>query len=378
MTDRGRAVGLYIHIPFCLRKCGYCDFYSVPVGEAPPPGMVASAIVKEMQLRAARYGRLAVRTIFFGGGTPSLMPPDDIALVLDAACAAFEVERGAEITMEANPGTVTLDSLRGYVRAGVNRLSLGAQSADDRLLAELGRAHDAEAIFSAAEDARAAGIRNLSFDVMYGLPGQTPGDLSVTLERLLRLNPEHMSCYELTLEPDTPMGRSHPTLPDEDAVVEMQSLIINRLSRTGLFRYEISNYARPGYICRHNLIYWNREPYLGIGPAAHSLVEETRFANERDVTCWLNRVERGELDCVESETIPPGEARFESMMLGLRLTDGVDLRAFAQAHGSTPFDVWPGLLEEMRDMGWMNCNARRVWLTPRGLMMHNAVCGKLL
>jgi oxygen-independent coproporphyrinogen-3 oxidase len=327
---------------------------------------------------AERFGRQRVCSIYIGGGTPSLLEPAQIERIIGAARRAFYIDLEAEITMEANPGTVSRDSLRAYRAAGVNRLSIGVQAAQDDILERIGRAHKWKHAECAANDARAAGFRNISFDVMAGLPGQTLSDLAETLRRTIALEPEHMSCYELTLEANTPMGRARPALPDEDALIAMSTLIARELRRAGLYQYEISNYARQGFACRHNIGYWLRARYLGVGPAAHSFFDNKRFANARSIDAWLARIERGCIDWEEFSAIPPEEARFESMMLGLRLTDGVDADAFAESHGAPPIAYWKDAMTNMRSIGWLNWNSRRVWLTPRGRMLHNAVCVRLL
>lgn len=370
------AAGLYIHIPFCVRKCAYCDFVScTDVGEIP---RTVTLLSKEMALISEIYGRLPIQTVFLGGGTPSLLSGDQVAGLLDAASAAFSISTDAEISMEANPGTLDAVKLRDARRAGVNRLSIGAQAAQDRLLTTLGRIHRWPDVLAAAAMARDAGFDNLNFDLMYGLPEQAPDDWALTLEQAVALAPTHLSCYELILEPGTPLALRNPVLPDEETVLTMAEMAETFLGEAGLARYEISNYAKVGFRCRHNLLYWNRGSYAGVGPAAHSFLNGVRMGNEPSLERWSNDVAAGRLRHVEETVIGAEEARFETMMLGLRLTDGIDLEEFTQTHDRSPFACWGEALQTMKRQGLLDYDAKRLWLTRRGLAVQNAVLTALL
>jgi putative oxygen-independent coproporphyrinogen III oxidase len=259
-----------VHVPWCVRKCPYCDFNSHPLrGAALPERAYLEALTADLALEAERAAGRPVGSVFLGGGTPSLLSPEAVATILTAARGALALEPGAEVTLEANPGTVDRSRLAAFRAAGVNRLSLGVQSFDDALLARVGRIHTGAEARAAVAAARAAGFANLNLDLMYGLPGQTAAQALADVEAAIALGPEHLSHYQLTLEPGTPFHRDPPALPGEAAVAEIERGCRERLAAAGLERYEVSAFARPGRRCRHNLNYWTFGDYLGIGPGAH-------------------------------------------------------------------------------------------------------------
>ena len=280
-------ISIYIHIPFCVKKCAYCDFASFS-GRMGRMGAYVDAVCREIRAQAAFFGKRRVKTVFFGGGTPTLMTGGQVQAIMDTLCECFYIEETAEISMEGNPGTVTAESLAAYRAAGVNRLSLGVQSMDDGLLAAIGRIHTAAQAREAVAFARAAGFENINLDLMLGLPGQTAGQWEETLAAAIALGPEHLSCYSLILEEDTPLyaaaqaGTCAP-LPDEDALDAMDAITTRLTEEAGYHRYEVSNWARPGRECRHNIVYWECESYLGIGCAAHGEMDGTRFEHTADV-----------------------------------------------------------------------------------------------
>ena len=274
-------LSLYIHIPFCKSKCAYCDFASFPGREAMWEAYFAALCG---EIRAAGDDIHRVETVFFGGGTPSLVPETYIAGALAAAREAFCFAPGAEVSLEANPGTLTMEKSRAYREMGVNRLSIGVQSFDARLLKDIGRIHAPGEAVEAVRMAKAAGFANIGIDLMYGLPGQTMGAWEATLETALSLPLAHISAYALIVEEGTPMAAREDELPDEEDVLSMQRLCTRALAAAGFARYEISNYARRGFACRHNLVYWRRGEYLGFGCAAHSFFGGERFRNWR-ATC---------------------------------------------------------------------------------------------
>ncbi|MDR1262406.1 MAG: radical SAM family heme chaperone HemW [Oscillospiraceae bacterium] len=368
-------IGVYIHIPFCVRKCAYCDFYSLPSDDVPK--RFVDALIREIGMAAERFGRANVSTIYLGGGTPSLLKPEDLDAIIRAVRGGFDVDGDCELTLEANPGTIDADKLTAYSRAGVNRLSIGAQASQDRLLALLGRIHRWDDVTRAAQDARLAGIDNLSVDLIYAIPTQTPNDWRGSLNGIVDLDARHVSCYELTLEPGTVMYNIYKSI-DESIALDMQCDTLRILGGAGISRYEISNYAKPGSSSRHNEGYWLRRPYLGFGPGAHSLWDAERFANPSSLDDWLGKIESGEAAWSITETLTRSDAAFETMMLGLRMVKGVSLPLFHSEYGATPFSLWGGALEEMRRVGWMDWDSERIWLTPFGLDVHNAVCGMLL
>lgn len=313
---------LYLHIPFCRKKCAYCDFASWAGREAVIEPYLR-ALHGEIRAQGERWaaGR-TVTSVFFGGGTPSLLSGDQTRALLDELRAAFVFSPEAEITMEGNPGTLTEENLRACRAAGVNRLSLGVQSFSDALLRRVGRIHTARQAEEAVAMARRAGFDNLNLDLMYGLPGQSEDDFARSVARAVELGAEHLSLYSLILEEGTPLFRAvqagECALPDEETVLSMQHGAEAYLARAGYRRYEISNYARSGRECRHNLLYWRRGEYLGLGCAAHSLMEETRFANTGSLDDYLAGGRAGDAEPVSAE-----ERYEEQVMLGLRTCEGV-------------------------------------------------------
>jgi oxygen-independent coproporphyrinogen III oxidase len=360
-------IGLYVHVPFCVSKCAYCDFasYARATGsasagwrEADIPRYV-DAVIREITRRGAETGHPVADTIFLGGGTPSLLDENQVTHILDALFKAFPIEQCAEITCECNPGTLTTALAEALRKAGVNRLSIGAQARQERLLRILGRIHNWEQVVESVEIARKVGFDNINLDLMFGLPGggkgarnllperpsgcfaqkvpgtfsapQTVADLRETLEAALALRPTHISCYGLIVEEGTPMCRDMAAgklaLPDEEIERDMYELARQTLAEHGFHQYEISNFAREGYECRHNIGCWTRVPYLGFGSAAHSFFDECRIMNPSNLDSYLS----GEQP--KKEQISKEEARFESMMLGLRMTRGVKDEDFTRMHG---------------------------------------------
>lgn len=359
---------LYLHIPFCRKKCAYCDFASYAQCEDQLDAYLC-ALHTEILAQAARYsaGR-TVTSIFFGGGTPSLLPGDAMRQLMDALRAAFSLAPEAEVTMEANPGTLTGENLTAYRAAGVNRLSLGVQSFSDRLLRRVGRIHTAREAEEAVRLARRAGFDNLSLDLMYGLPDQTEDDFAQSVERAIALEVEHLSLYSLILEEGTPLHaqaqRGECRFPEEEAVLSMQHRAQERLAQAGYARYEISNYARPGRECRHNLLYWRRGEYLGLGCAAHSLMEETRFCNTDSLEEYLAGRRADEV-----EPLGPEDRFEEQVMLGLRTREGVPEALFSGR--SAP-------LNRLLEAALLTREKGRIRATQRGADLLNAVILALL
>ena len=375
-------ISLYIHIPLCVKKCAYCDFASF-AGRMAQRAPYVQAVCREIRTQAAFFGCRRVQTVFFGGGTPTLLTGEQVQAILDTVRACFALAADAEITMEGNPGTLTLDRLRAYRQAGVNRLSLGVQSMDDGLLADIGRIHTGAEAEQAVRMAREAGFDNLNLDLMLGLPGQTALQWKDTLERSIALAPEHLSCYSLILEEGTPLfdsvrsGTCAP-LPDEDALAQMDALTAALTRAAGYAQYEVSNYAKPGRACRHNIVYWECLPYLGVGLGAHSDLDGRRFYNPADWEAYLRMAEAGET-AREAEGENMREDRmFERMMMGLRQVRGVDAARFLGDFGVEIGQVWPQTVEQMKKGGLMACEKGRVRLTGRGMQVMNGVLVRLM
>ena len=363
-------LSLYIHIPFCKSKCAYCDFASFPGREAMWEAYFAALYG---EIRAAGDDIHRVETVFFGGGTPSLVPETYIAGALAAAREAFSFAPGAEVSLEANPGTLTMEKLRAYRAMGVNRLSIGVQSFDARLLKDIGRIHTPGEAAEAVRMAKAAGFANIGIDLMYGLPGQTMGAWEATLKTALSLPLAHISAYALIVEEGTPMAAREGELPGEEDVLSMQRLCTRALAAAGFARYEISNYARRGFACRHNLVYWRRGEYLGFGCAAHSFFGGERFFNASRLEDYL-RGARG----LERERVDGKAAREEIIMLATRTREGLSLENWREDFGEDFASGREKVLEELRRAGLLDVADGHVHLTEKGMEVHNAVVLALL
>ena len=364
---------VYIHVPFCVRKCAYCDFYSL-AGMAGMIGRYIEDLCREIRMQTERFGRIQVETVYFGGGTPTLLSGEDIRRILSTLREYADIIPECEITMEGNPGTLKADSLDTYREAGVNRFSVGVQSFSDRQLEKIGRIHTAAQARTAVKLLRQAGFFNVNLDIMYGLPGQTPESLLETIGEALMLSPEHLSCYSLIPEPGTEMGRrvesGEVMLPGDEEIFRMEEEMRRMLKLNGFERYEVSNYAREGRECRHNLVYWECEPYLGFGPGAHSDFGGKRFTHPADLAGWMEAVEINDYFEKPEDDGCFEKRRFDRMMMGLRMVRGVDIRRFCQDFGQKPEEVWPETIREMRHMSMIR-EGRRLALTERGMDVMN-------
>lgn len=362
-------LGLYLHIPFCRSKCLYCDFCSFPHPTAEKMAAYAARLCEDLIARAAVCRNYTVDTVYFGGGTPTCLPPETLCGILDTVRAYYSLSPDAEMTTECNPGTVTPDGLRVLRRGGFNRLSLGLQSAQPEELRALGRLHDFAMFADVFRAARAAGFANISADVMFGIPHQTAASFADTLEQLCALQPDHVSAYALTVEDGTPFGRRGAAalkLPDEDAVREMYLTMVAFLREHGLLQYEISNFARAGYESRHNLKYWTMREYLGFGPAAYSDFGGVRFGNSRDLDGYL----AGRDITAERERPTPLTRESERVMLGMRLCRGMDAAALGGRRCA--------MLEQNIPAGLVEREVGRYRLTPEGMLVSNAILSPMV
>ena len=368
-----RAVGLYLHIPFCVRKCAYCDFPSFAGREKDIPAYIAR--VREEIAEKSREDVL-ISTLYIGGGTPSLLPPADMEALLKTVRSAFSFAPDAECTCECNPGTLTAPFLRILSDYGVNRISMGAQAAQPRLLRMLGRIHTWEQVEASARLIREAGFENLNLDLMLGLPTQTPEDVRETLSAALALSPTHLSCYGLIVEEGTPLqaqvdSGAWSLPPEEDERAEYE-YCREALARHGFAQYEISNFALPGFACRHNLDCWRRKEYIGIGSSACGFLGNVRYQNPPALSDYL----RGAPP--EVTVLSPEDARFESMMLGLRAMDGVREDEFFRMHGVSLRDAFGEKLQKPLREGLICWEDGRVYLTRKGMDLQNRVLVELL
>jgi oxygen-independent coproporphyrinogen III oxidase len=371
------SIGIYIHIPFCQSKCGYCGFVSGPLDE-----MLAErywrAVVSELEACArARYAGHSIDTIYFGGGTPSLLPAAHIEAMLEACRGLFDLMPDCEVSMEANPGTLETGKLRVYQAAGVNRISLGAQSFSDAELAVIGRIHSSAQIWDSVALLRASGFENLNLDLILGLPGQTESQWRSSLECALRLAPWHLSLYMLELDAKVPLYHSVSAgichVPEDDEVAEWYLYAIEFLEDHGYLQYEISNFSRPGCECRHNLKYWRRQPVLAFGVAAHSHDGSARSANVTDLLVYLCAVEEGRSPVAWREPTEAGRDLEETIFLGLRLNEGLDWGRLRQTCDSGRLAGFEASFRELTAAGLLQWHDSVVRLTRRGMLLSNEV-----
>ena len=396
-----KSLGLYIHIPFCHAKCAYCDFYSMSGADDELKQRYVDALLLQMEDYAAACRDYKIDTVFIGGGTPTTLPVKTMGELIDGIYRHFDVSRKAEFTMEANPATVSLHTLTKYRKSGVNRLSLGLQSANEQELTALSRIHstaDFEASYAAA---RKAGFENINVDLMYGIPLQTAETFSRSLDYVTALNPEHISVYGLKIEEGTPFSRQRDTLilPDEDTEADMYFDCIRHLEAKNYRHYEISNFAKAGYECRHNLKYWNCDEYLGLGCAAHSYFAETRFSMRRDMGLFIDAMEadlsgggmltgdgvtldadrlRSAQPVDELYALTPDERVGEYIMLRLRLADGISSEQFLQRFGLNFDALYGRRLKVYIDNDFMQYDGDRYAFTPKGMYVSNYILSNIL
>jgi oxygen-independent coproporphyrinogen-3 oxidase len=368
--------GLYIHIPFCRSRCSYCDF-ATGIYERPLAERYVKALVKEIEAWDEVSPR-PVDTIYFGGGTPSLLSPAQVGAILETVQSRFEVESGAEVTMEMNPGTVTPESVAEFRRLGINRASFGAQTFDDRELARLGRSHTTEDTTNTFQLLRDAGFDNVSFDLIAGLPGQTVSGWQYNLDRALALRPEHLSFYLLEVHEGTPLAehirKGIQPHPDDELAAEMYELMLERANASGYEHYEISNLCLPGYESRHNTKYWIGAPYYGFGCSAHSFDgKDRRWSNERDVARYVELIEQQENPIVEQVKLTPDEVRAEAVFLGMRMMRGVSVKQYQRMFGVDLRTEHRTDLERFRDAGLIEFDGDLLRLTSSGALLSNEV-----
>ena len=374
MKKEKAPLGLYIHIPFCRQKCAYCDFYSLPSREDKMDAYT-DALIRHIREVAPRTESHRVDTVYFGGGTPSYLGVSRLTRLLQTVLRRYDVARGAEITLEANPDSAgDWRELRKLRRAGFNRLSLGVQSTDDALLRRIGRVHTYEQVQQAVTAARKAKIENLSLDLIYGLPDQTMEDWQRTLADAVALGPEHLSCYGLKVEEGTPLWqqRQQLTLPDDDAQADMYLYTVAALEEAGYRQYEISNFAKPGREARHNLKYWSMEEYAGFGPGAHSDFGGVRYGYVRDLDGYI----AGRLVLSESEGESTLARDYEYVMLSLRTAAGIDRRTFENRYRQR-FEPMEELFLQYEGAG-LAVRTEGGWrLTPKGFLVSNSIIAAL-
>ncbi len=380
------SLGLYVHIPFCQAICWYCNF-NRGLLDADLKTRYVGALAREIRAARPAGPRRAADTIFFGGGTPSLLEPGEVAHILDACRDAFEVAPDAEITLEANPETASSARLAAFRAAGINRVSFGVQSFDDAELARLGRIHSADRARQAIRDARTAGVDNLSLDLMLWLPGQSMASWMATVNEAIALAPDHLSLYLLELYPNAPLKEAMARAPRDqaghpaatwaqaadDAAADMYLAALEAFDAAGLAQYEISNVARPGRESRHNLKYWQAGSWHGFGCGAHSTVEGRRWKNLAATADYVDQVDRGESPEVDPQVLSPDDRLGEALFTGLRLTAGIERRNFQERFGVDPWNRYEATLAPFVAEGLIWADAARFGLTRRGMLVANEV-----
>ncbi len=412
-----KELSIYIHIPFCKRKCLYCDFLSFPVeerkigqmrGQQVDCGKIeiknyVNLLCQELMSSAPQYRQYQVISVFFGGGTPSLLPAEDFARIMDTVREYYQIVQDAEITTELNPGTVDGEKLKHYITCGMNRISIGLQSADDEELARIGRIHDYRTFLRTYELARDAGFTNINIDVMAALPGQSVLSYERTLRVVTALSPEHISAYSLILEEGTPLyeRQAEYLFPTEEEDREMYALTKDYLASCGYHRYEISNYAKEGFECRHNKVYWQRGNYAGFGLGASSMVENVRWKNPEDMKAyeayvWTRHgkdmdaadmhgkdthgknMHETDMHVAERQILTKKEQMEEYMFLGLRMMCGVERREFEHLFGQRIEEVYGRIPDRLCRQGLLTQDGNRIWLTDKGIDVSNYVLAQFL
>ena len=364
--------GLYVHIPFCQRKCNYCDFCSFKLDTVHWREGYINRLCEE--IASYRDKRPRIDTIFFGGGTPSLLTPDELRRICSEISSSFDIQPDTEFTVEANPKTLSSDKLAAFVECGVNRLSIGLQSIHENELKILGRIHNYGDFLKSYHLSREFGIDNINIDLMYGIPEQTAESFGRTLAEVIGLSPRHISLYGLILEEGTPLfeNRSSLAFPNEDQECDMYYLAAERLASFGYSHYEISNYAKPGYECRHNLKYWRNEEYIGLGLGAHSYYRGKRFSNTCDVKEYLSG------NCTRYVCEEPTDEEYEFVMLRLRLREGFSLSEYRSRFGRDFLDGRQDILKRMARLGYVKLSCDRLSLTERGFYVSNSILTELI
>ena len=377
-------LGIYAHVPFCARRCTYSDFFVVTGAGEAAERRLARALVADLHLSAQQgLAGSAADTLYFGGGTPSRLRPEEIRACLEAARQSFEwPSTGAEVTLEANPERLDERLLAAFREAGINRLSLGAQTLDEETLRSLGRLHGEAEVHAAARCARAAGFTNLNFDLICGLPGLVTGPWIEALGRLLEHAPEHLSIYQLDMDKQTPLRRAveagGATLPEDAVVVEAFEASTEALERAGYEQYEISNFARPGFRSLHNMKYWTGAPCLGVGPSACSYIGGRRPRRVGDLERYMTEIEAGRIPCDPVEELDADRRLAEAVVLGLRLREGIDLAACGAPHGRDAWHLFGDRVRCLEQEGWLEVSGSRIRLTRAALPVANEIWQQFL
>ena len=369
-------IGLYVHIPYCVRKCNYCDFCSLPVGsDNSVPDEYVDRLIREIRTYKAE-NKVLLSTVYIGGGTPSLLTEGQLEMIFAAISDSFDISDEAEITMEVNPGTLTFEKAVAIKNVGVNRVSIGLQSIHENELKKLGRIHNCQEFLASYKLIRDVGIRNVNIDLMYGIPYQTSDSFASTLNEIGALAPEHISAYGLIVEEGTPFGNEGNSLPlpTTDEECDMYDICRSVLSSFGYNHYEISNYALPGYESRHNLLYWHMNEYIGVGVAAHSYYGGKRYSNTADVNEYITSPSTKHIVIEETDD----DLKYEYAMLGLRLKEGVSLSEYSAKFGVSFTEGKEDIIARLSREGLLRLTDDRISLTERGFYLSNAILVEIL
>jgi oxygen-independent coproporphyrinogen-3 oxidase len=376
IVNKQEPIGLYIHIPFCARKCNYCDFPSYS-GLSSMYHDYTEALCKEISMISEKYDYPEVDTVFIGGGTPSVLPSSEIVKILGTLFQSVKVKKHSEITLEANPGTISKETASAIIGAGVNRFSVGLQAAQNRLLESMGRIHTKEMFIECINFLKSLGIYNINADIIFGLPGQSMKDWIETTDLVLKSDLSHISCYSLKIEEGTPWFemRKKGVLPevDEDLEREMYYRVISDAKNVGYHHYEISNFSKPGYECRHNLKYWTGKPYIGAGAAAHSFMYNERYANVLNPSEYISCIMKNTQPIAFSELIDPEERLSESLILGLRKIEGLSIKKLEREFGYESIKNYKMKIEMLEKKGLVSYDGDILKLTKTGLDYANLV-----
>ncbi|MCP4649096.1 MAG: radical SAM family heme chaperone HemW [PVC group bacterium] len=373
-------LGIYLHIPFCIKKCLYCDFNSVELKQRKEIDQYIAALKEEIYFCSKDVFSRTVKSIYFGGGTPSLLTEEDVNCLVAAIKEKFSLLPEAEITLEANPATICYEQLLGYKNAGINRISLGVQSFQDKYLKILGRIHTGKDALESIELLRRAGFSNISIDLMYGLPGQDLKGWTDDLARFISLGLEHISFYDLKIEKNTPFYpmRDELFLPKDELQIDMYKRGIEKLKKAGYRHYEISSFAKEGKESKHNLVYWENKEYLGIGAGAYSYLKGTRFRRHKSINTYLEEAAKTDFKGYDQENLDIGRSIRETIALNLRILDGVSLTKIAKERGIT---IDNGLLDRFNHLqaqGLIDIEGEQYRLTQRGILFYDTVAGEIL
>lgn len=370
-------LGLYLHLPFCISKCPYCDFNSYQLKEDNQISSYISALYQEITTYSKKLKKSNIKTIYLGGGTPTILSGVQIYNILEFCKSKFTIDKDAEITIEANPGTLDGEKIKLLIESGINRLSLGAQSFNNLFLKKLGRIHNTQDIIDSYYLARKEGFNNINIDIMFALPDQTTEDLQITLKKAISLKPDHLSLYNLTIKPGTEYYKKYKKgklkLPNEDEDYDMYNWAIKFLEESGFEHYEISNFARPYKRSMHNLIYWQNKPYLGIGAGAYSFIKGYRYMNYESPARYVKEMMSGKLPVDNGEKLSLRKRMIETIILGLRTKDGVGYIKFKARFGVNLNDIFSEQVIKSVNLGLLQKDDYRIKLTKKGIFLANTV-----